>query len=106
MGTRGRQPVLRAIFDIAVPTVYEQRLALGARVGRSSGRATERTSSAQKAVPSLACRKTLAGPIIERTESGRLASYRINGETGALTPLATYDVGRRPMSVLAIRLGD
>jgi 6-phosphogluconolactonase len=24
------------------------------------------------------------------TESGRLASYRINGETGALTPLATY----------------
>jgi len=40
------------------------------------------------------------------SESGRLASYRVNGETGALTPLTTYGVGRRPMSVLAIRLGD
>jgi 6-phosphogluconolactonase len=40
------------------------------------------------------------------SESGRLASYRVNGETGALTPLTTYDVGRRPMSVLAIRLSD
>jgi 6-phosphogluconolactonase len=40
------------------------------------------------------------------SESGRLASYRINNETGALTPLATYAVGRRPMGVLAIRLGD
>jgi 6-phosphogluconolactonase len=28
--------------------------------------------------------------------SGRLASYRINGETGALTPLATSAVGQRP----------
>ena len=33
--------------------------------------------------------------------SGRLASYRINGETGALTPLATYAVGQRPQAVLA-----
>jgi 6-phosphogluconolactonase len=40
------------------------------------------------------------------SESGRLASYRINGETGTLTPLATYAVGRRPMGMLAIRLGD
>jgi 6-phosphogluconolactonase (cycloisomerase 2 family) len=40
------------------------------------------------------------------SESGRLASYRINDETGALTPLATYAVGRRPMGMLAIRLGD
>jgi 6-phosphogluconolactonase len=40
------------------------------------------------------------------SESGRLASYRINDETGALTPLATYEVGRRPMGMLAIRLGD
>jgi 6-phosphogluconolactonase len=35
------------------------------------------------------------------TASGRLASYRINGETGALTPLATYAVGQRPAAVLA-----
>jgi 6-phosphogluconolactonase len=38
--------------------------------------------------------------------SGRVASYRINGETGALTPLATYAVGQRPQAVLATRLGD
>jgi 6-phosphogluconolactonase len=37
--------------------------------------------------------------------SGRLASYRINSDTGALTPLATYDVGRRPQAVLATALG-
>jgi 6-phosphogluconolactonase len=36
--------------------------------------------------------------------SGRLASYRINGETGALTPLTTYAVGQRPQAVLATRL--
>jgi len=38
--------------------------------------------------------------------SGRLAAYRINGETGALTPLETYAVGQRPMGVLITRLGD
>jgi 6-phosphogluconolactonase len=37
--------------------------------------------------------------------SGRLASYRINGETGALTPLTTYAVGQRPQAVLATNLG-
>ena len=40
------------------------------------------------------------------TASGRLASYRINQETGALTPLTTYAVGQRPGAVLAARLGD
>jgi 6-phosphogluconolactonase (cycloisomerase 2 family) len=35
--------------------------------------------------------------------SGRLASYRINQETGALTPLTTYAVGQRPMAVLVAR---
>ena len=40
------------------------------------------------------------------TASGRLASYRINQETGALTPLTTYAVGQRPGAVLAVRLGD
>ena len=38
--------------------------------------------------------------------TGRLAAYRIAGETGALTPLATYPVGQRPMWVLTTRLGD
>jgi 6-phosphogluconolactonase len=32
--------------------------------------------------------------------SGRLAAYRINGDTGALTPLTTYTVGQRPQAVL------
>jgi 6-phosphogluconolactonase len=40
------------------------------------------------------------------SESGRLASYRINDETGVLTRLATYTLGRRPMGMLAIRRGD
>jgi 6-phosphogluconolactonase len=38
--------------------------------------------------------------------TGRLASYRINGETGDLTPLETYSVGQRPMWILTTRLGD
>ena len=38
--------------------------------------------------------------------SGRLASYRINGDTGELTPLETYSVGKRPSSVLVTSLGD
>jgi 6-phosphogluconolactonase len=38
--------------------------------------------------------------------TGRLAAYRIEGETGALTPLETYPVGQRPMGVLTTRLGD
>ena len=40
------------------------------------------------------------------SESGRLASYRITGDTGELTPLETYSVGKRPMSVLITSLGD
>ena len=39
------------------------------------------------------------------TASERLASYRIDGDTGALTPLAAQAVGRRPAAVLATRLG-
>ena len=37
---------------------------------------------------------------------GRLASYRLDGRTGMLTPLATYPVGQGPMAVLAVRPGD
>jgi hypothetical protein len=37
--------------------------------------------------------------------TGRLAVYRIQGETGALTPLATYAVGQRPMAVLVTQVG-
>jgi 6-phosphogluconolactonase len=40
------------------------------------------------------------------TASGRLASYRVNGETGVLTPLTTLAVGQRPAAVMAVRVGD
>ena len=38
------------------------------------------------------------------TASGRLASYRIDGATGALAPLDVYTVGKRPAAVLAVPL--
>ena len=37
--------------------------------------------------------------------TGRLASYSIDERSGALTRLTTYEVGQRPMAVLATRLG-
>jgi hypothetical protein len=39
------------------------------------------------------------------TATGRLASYRVDAGTGALSPLETYTVGRRPAAVLAVPLG-
>jgi len=39
------------------------------------------------------------------TATGRLASYRVDGGTGALSALETYTVGRRPAAVLAVPLG-
>jgi hypothetical protein len=39
------------------------------------------------------------------TASDRLASYRINQQSGALTPLALEEVGHRPAAVLATRVG-
>ena len=38
------------------------------------------------------------------TESGRLGSYRTNGNTGELTPLETYSGGKRPTWVLALEV--
>jgi 6-phosphogluconolactonase len=38
------------------------------------------------------------------TASGRLASYRVDGQNGALTPLETHKVGQRPAAVLAVPL--
>ncbi|MGH7093195.1 MAG: lactonase family protein [Stellaceae bacterium] len=40
------------------------------------------------------------------TASGRLASYRVDGERGTLTPLAVEDVGSRPAAVATVSLGD
>jgi 6-phosphogluconolactonase len=40
------------------------------------------------------------------SETGRLASYQINGDTGELTALETYAVGKRPMDVLITNQGS
>jgi 6-phosphogluconolactonase len=40
------------------------------------------------------------------TMTGRLASYRVDEGSGALTPLAVDDVGPRPAAVAAVRLGN
>ncbi len=37
--------------------------------------------------------------------SGKLAAYRIDGTTGMLTRIATYEVGKQPWWVMAVRLG-
>ena len=37
-------------------------------------------------------------------ESGRLASYRVNGSSGDLEPLEVYPVGQGPMWVLIAEL--
>jgi 6-phosphogluconolactonase len=79
----------------------------GFAVDRTSGHLTSAGHVPTEAVPS-AFSLDPAGDFLfaAGTASGRLASYRINGETGALTPLATQAVGERPAAVLAIRLGD
>jgi 6-phosphogluconolactonase (cycloisomerase 2 family) len=73
----------------------------------SAGRLTAIGRAATEAVPS-AFSLDPAGHFVfaAGTASGRLASYRINQETGALTPLTTYAAGQRPGAVLAARLGD
>jgi 6-phosphogluconolactonase len=38
------------------------------------------------------------------TATGRLAAYRVDGQSGRLTPLDTYAVGKRPAAVLALPL--
>jgi 6-phosphogluconolactonase (cycloisomerase 2 family) len=59
-----------------------------------------------EAVPSAFCLDP-AGRFLftAGTASGRLASYRVNDNTGALSPLAVIAVGQRPAAVLATRLG-
>jgi 6-phosphogluconolactonase len=70
------------------------------------GRLTPAGHASTEPVPSAFCLDP-AGHFLfaAGSASGRLASYRINGDTGALTPLATYDAGRRPQAVLATALG-
>jgi 6-phosphogluconolactonase len=72
----------------------------------ASGRLAPIGQASTEPVPSAFCLDP-AGHFVfaAGSASGRLASYRINGETGALTPLATYAAGQRPQAVLATSLG-
>lgn len=76
-------------------------------VDAASGRLTVTGHAPTEAVPSAFCLDP-AGRFLfaAGTASGCLASYRIDGETGALTPLGTQAVGRRPAAVLAVHLSD
>jgi 6-phosphogluconolactonase len=59
-----------------------------------------------EAVPSAFCLDPEGKFLIAAgTASGRLASYRIDGERGTLTPLAVQDVGSHPAAVAAVSLG-
>jgi 6-phosphogluconolactonase len=73
----------------------------------SAGRLTPAGHVSTEPVPSAFCLDP-AGHFLfaAGSASGRLASYRIDDATGALTPLATYEVGRRPQAVLATALGN
>jgi 6-phosphogluconolactonase len=71
----------------------------------AAGRLTAIGRAATEAVPS-AFGLDSAGNFLfaAGTATGKLASYRIDGQTGALTPLATQSVGQRPAAVQAVRL--
>ena len=71
-----------------------------------AGRLTAIGQTSTEPVPSAFCLDP-AGQFLfaAGSASGHLASYRINAETGALTPLTNYAVGQRPQAVLATRLG-
>jgi 6-phosphogluconolactonase len=75
-------------------------------VDAASGRLTAAGHVPTEAVPSAFCLDP-AGRFLfaAGTASGRLASYRVDQETGALAPLAAEAVGQRPAAVLAARIG-
>src|SRR5262245_11376878 len=73
----------------------------GFAVDATSGQLTALGQVATEAVPgAFGVDPTSQFVAAAGTATGRLAVYRIQGETGALTPLATYAVGQRPMAVL------
>jgi 6-phosphogluconolactonase len=75
-------------------------------VDPAAGQLTAAGHAATEAVPSAFCLDPAGNFLFAAgTGSGRLASYRIDQQTGALTPLAVEAVGRRPAAVLATRVG-
>jgi 6-phosphogluconolactonase len=78
----------------------------GFAVDAASGRLTAAGHAATEAVPSAFCLDPEGHFLFAAgTATGRLACYRIDGGTGALTPLGTEAVGQRPAAVLAARFG-
>ena len=79
----------------------------GFAVGPDSGQLTAVGHISTEAVPT-AFAIDAAGHFLfaAGTATGRLASCRINGETGRLTALETYAVGQRPAAVLVTQLGS
>src|SRR5215469_13618101 len=78
----------------------------GFTVDAATGRLTPAGHAPTEAVPTafgLDSRGTFL--FAAGTATGRLASYRVNGETGALTPLDIYTAGKRPAAVLAVPVG-
>jgi 6-phosphogluconolactonase len=75
-------------------------------VDPAAGHLTAAGHMPTEAVPSAFCLDPTGHFLFAAgTASGRLASYRINQESGVLTALAVEEVGRRPATVLAARLG-
>ena len=73
----------------------------------AEGRLTPAGHAATEAVPS-AFSLDPQGKFVFAAGSatGKLAAYSIDSQTGGLTPLQTYSVGARPMSVLTTALGS
>ena len=96
----------RALGDILYAPNRGHNSIAGFSVDPSSGRLTAIGHVSTEAVPS-AFSLDPEGHFLFAAGStpNRLASYRVNGVTGALTPLETYVVGKRPMWVLMTRLG-
>jgi 6-phosphogluconolactonase len=71
----------------------------------AAGRLTSAGHASTEPVPSAFCLDPSGRLLFAAgSASGRLASYRIDESTGALAPLATYEVGQRPQAVLATAL--
>ena len=69
----------------------------------SSGTLTSIRQVPTEAVPSAFSLDTTGNFLFAAgSASDRLAAYRVNPNTGVLTPLDTYGVGKRPMEMLAI----
>jgi 6-phosphogluconolactonase len=77
----------------------------GFAVDPATGRLTQAGHAPTEAVPTaFGLDSTGTFLFSAGTATGRLASYRVNGETGALSSLDIYTVGRRPAAVLAVPL--